>query len=198
MDVLEAITTRRSVRKYSSRQVEDEKLEQILDAARLAPSWANRQCWRFVVVRDPQNISQLARPRGLVTQINRWLKDVPVIVVLCADPGRSGTRHNQPYYMLDAGIAGEHLVLAATALGLGTCWIGAFDEAAVKEILDIPAGIRVVTLIAVGYPAEEPALYERVVHVAAGSVRRLPLSKIAHGERWGNALAAPDRAREPG
>jgi nitroreductase len=192
MDVGEAVAARRSVRKYSTQPVEDETLEQILEAARLAPSWANRQCWRFVVVRDPQTIVRLAQPRGLVMQINRWLKDVPVIVALCADPRRSGTRNKQPYYMLDAGIAGEHLVLAATAQGLGTCWIGAFDEAAVKEILSIPAHIRVVALIAAGYPAEQPALYERVAHAVAGGARRVPLSEIVHCERWGNMLVLPD------
>ena len=198
MDVMEAIAVRRSVRKYSPQPVEDEKLEQILEAARLAPSWANRQCWRFVVVRDPQTIARLAQPRGLVTQVNRWLKDVPVVVALCADPRRSGTRHGQPYYMLDAGITGEHLVLAATALGLGTCWIGAFDEAAIKGILGIPAHIRVVALITVGYPAERPALYERVMRAAAGSARRQPLSKIAYCERWGKPMASSERTREQG
>jgi len=98
-------------------------------AARLAPSWANKQCWSYVVVKDKAKIEKLAN--GIV---NSWLKQAKVVIVACGDPKKSGSRNGIDYYLVDVAISMEHLVLAATDLCLGTCWIGTFDEAEVKKI----------------------------------------------------------------
>ncbi|MGC8839425.1 MAG: nitroreductase family protein [Anaerolineae bacterium] len=185
MDLYEAIYRRRSVRRYADAPVEEAKLLRILEAARLAPSWRNGQCWRFVVVRDRETIRRLAREQPLGYQINRWLQSAPVVVVACADPRASGRREDQDFYLVDVAIALEHLVLAATAEGLGTCWIGALDEGNIRRILGIPEHIRVVAMTPVGYPAEDPGWFDRAVRTAVGSRRRKPLEEIVHWDRWG-------------
>lgn len=191
MDLFEAIRRRRSVRRYADTPVDEAVLLRILEAARLAPSWRNGQCWRFVVVRDRQTIQRLAREQPLRTQINRWLQGAPVVVVACADPLASGRRGDQDFYLVDVGIALEHLVLAATAEGLGTCWIGALDEESVRRILGIPGYIRVVAMTPVGYPAEDPGWFDRAVKAVARSKRRKPLEAIVHWDRWGRQSPPP-------
>ncbi|MGQ9714951.1 MAG: nitroreductase family protein [Anaerolineae bacterium] len=185
MDLYEAIRRRRSVRRYADTPVEEAKLLRILEAARLAPSWRNGQCWRFVVVRERETIRRLAREQPLGYQINRWLERAPVVVVACADPRASGRRGDQDFYLVDVAIALEHLVLAATAEGLGTCWIGALDEESIRRTLGIPDSIRVVAMTPVGYPAEDPGWFDRAVKAVARSKRRRPLPEIVHWDRWG-------------
>ncbi|MFQ6053595.1 MAG: nitroreductase family protein [Candidatus Bathyarchaeia archaeon] len=149
MEFLELVRKRRSIRRYKSDPVPQWKLEYILEAARLAPSWGNRQCWRFIVVADEE------RRRAVTTR--EWQAEAPLVIVGCAYPSLSGSRFGQQYYMLDMGIAMEHMVLAAAEKGLGTCWIGGqFDEEAVKRVLGIPEDVRVVALTPLGYPAETP------------------------------------------
>jgi len=150
MEFMDVIRNRRSIRKYTDEPVSDADLDYVLEAARLAPSWANTQCWRFIVVKNPEMKTKLAEAG------NAWIAHAPVIVVACADPSKPGTKGDQEYYMLDVGIAMEHLVLAAADRGLGTCWIGAFDEQTVKTVLDVPDGIRVVATTPLGHPAESP------------------------------------------
>lgn len=185
MDLYDAIRLRHSVRRYADTPVDEATLLRILEAARLAPSWRNGQCWRFVVVRDRRTIQRLAREQPLGYQINRWLQGAPVVVVACADPRASGRRGDQDFYLVDVAIALEHLVLAATAEGLGTCWIGALDEESIRRILGIPPHIRVVAMTPVGYPAEEPGWFDRAVKTVARSKRRKPLAEIVHWDRWG-------------
>ena len=148
MDVFEAIRTRRSVRKYLQEPIPDDKLEMIFEAARLAPSAANRQPWHFVVVQD------ISRKKALAGAANKqtFLSDAAAIVVAVGDPEVSPRWHER-----DPMIAIEHMALAAAALGYGTCWIGAFDEDAVKHLLKIPARIRIVALLPIGLPDEAPA-----------------------------------------
>jgi nitroreductase len=148
MDVFEAIKTRRSIRKYKPELIPHEKLEIILDAARLAPSAANRQPWRFVVVQNADRKKTLAEAADNQTFMN----DAAAIVVAVGDPEVSTRWHEK-----DTMIALEHMVLAATALGYGTCWIGAFDEDAIKRLLKIPAKMKVVALLPIGVPGEKPA-----------------------------------------
>lgn len=184
MDVFEAIRTRRSVRRFSDRPVEDEKIRAILEAARQAPSWANLQCWRFVVVRDPavrEKISEISfvesffGPLGYkANPAKKGLAEAQVLIVACADPSQSGTLWGQPYYMTDIGIASQNLMLAARGLGLGTVFVGVFDEEKVRALLEIPSNIRVVGIFPVGYPLEEKA---------SGPPRK-PLNEIAFYERW--------------
>ena len=151
MELMDVIRKRRSVRKYKSDPVPDEDIQYVLEAARLAPSWANNQCWKFVVVKDEEVKEELAKAG------NEWIAQAPVIITACADPDKPGTKGDQPYYLVDIGIAMEHLILAATERGLGTCWVGWFDEKQAKKVLDVPENIRVVASTPLGYPDEEPA-----------------------------------------
>ena len=138
MELLEAIKTRRSVRKFLDKPVEDEKLQTILEAVRQSPSWANFQCWRFIVVKDKamkERLSELSyvesffAPIGYKTNPSqKGIAEAPVVIVACADPAKSGAIWDQQYYMTDIGIASENLMLAAHALGLGTVFVGVFDE----------------------------------------------------------------------
>jgi nitroreductase len=149
VEFTEVVKKRRSIRKYKPAPISDEAIKTVLEAARLAPSWANRQCWRYVVVTE-ENIKEKLAGEG-----RKWISEAPVIIVACADPRESGRKPGMDYFMLDIGISLEHLVLAATELGLGTCWIGAFDEKQAKEVLEVPDNIRVVAFTPLGYPAEK-------------------------------------------
>ena len=170
MDVHEAIRTRKSVRSYLDRAVEADKLQRVLEAARLAPSANNRQEWRFVVVTDPAVRRRLADEAAG----QRFVGEAPVVIAACAETDRHNMRCGLPCYLLDVAIAIDHLTLAAAAEGLGTCWIGAFDPQKTREILGIPADVEVVELLPLGYPRDpKPA-----------GKSRLPLDTIVHRERW--------------
>ena len=185
MDFFEVVAARHSVRAYRPDPVPDESILRCLEAARSAPSWRNGQCWRFIVVRDKATIDHLAGQRVYGYPINAWLKAAPVMVVACAEPRESGQHEGLPYWAVNTAIALEHLVLAATALGLGTCWIGGFSEEAVRVLLDVPDRIRVVAYTPLGYPAETVGLIGRVTKLAARSHSRKPLEKIVFHDRWG-------------
>ncbi|RII25618.1 MAG: nitroreductase [Geobacter sp.] len=184
MDTLEAIRTRRSVRKFSDRPVEPEKLQAVLEAVQMAPSWANMQCWRFVVVEDPDmkaKISELSyveayfAPKGYKSNPSRKaLAEAPVVIVACGVPTDSGDLRGQQYYLTDVGIATENLMLAAHAVGLGTVFVGVFDEENLGYLLDIPPEVRIVGLFPLGYPQEEPK----------GAPPRKSLDEIVHYEKW--------------
>jgi len=147
MDVFEAVRNRRSVRKFRPKPIPDEKLEMILEAGRLAPSAGNRQPWRFVVVRDRERKKALARAADNQT----FIAEAGVIIAALGDPEASPR-----WFRQDPMIAVEHMVLAATALGYGTCWIGAFGEDRVKRILGVPEGLTVIALLPLGFPDESP------------------------------------------
>jgi nitroreductase len=178
MDFMDVVAARKSVRSYADKPVEEEKLSKVLEATRLAPSWANKQCCRYIVVKDKAKIQELAG--GL----NGWLKQAPVIVVACADPKDSGDRNGMNYYLVDVGISMQQLVLAATDTGLGTCWIGAFDEAKVKKALGIPENIKVVAMTPLGYPADKEGLGSKLIKTVIGAGKRKPLADIVHQEKW--------------
>ena len=150
MDFLELVHTRRSIRRFRPDPVPEAKLDRVLEAARLAPSWANGQCWTFVVVMEAKVKNALAAAG------NDWIEGAPIIIAACADPTASGTKGDQSYYLVDVGIAMEHLVLAAAEEGLGTCWIGWFDERKARKALGVPDNIRVVATTPLGYPDEDP------------------------------------------
>lgn len=174
MDVLQTIKDRRSIRKYKDTPVEREKIDQLLDAARLAPSWKNMQCWRFLVLTDPikQELVLAAFPDD--NPGKRAIATAPVTIVVCADPAESGVENGIEYYIADTAIAFEHLCLAALDLGLGTCWMGWYDEAKVKTSLGIPDNIRVIGMTPLGYPDQEPKPRPRK-----------ELAEIAYFEEWG-------------
>ncbi len=170
MDIFEAIKKRRSIRKYKEEEVEEEKILKILEAARLAPSASNRQEWRFVVVRDRKTRKLLSE----AAKNQKFVEEAPVVIVCCAQTDEHRMSCGQLSYPIDVAIAIEHMVLTAVEEGLGTCWIGAFYEDKVKEILNIPKEIKVVELLTLGYPKKEPQAKER-----------LPLEKIVKWESWG-------------
>ena len=147
MEVFDAIRTRRSIRKYKSEPIPEEKLRTILEAARLAPSAGNRQPWRFIVIQDIDQKKALAEVANNQTFLN-----ASAIIVAAGDPEVSAK-----WYEKDPMIALEHIVLAATALDYGTCWIGAFDEDAIKHLLKIPVNVKVIAVLPIGVPDETPA-----------------------------------------
>lgn len=151
MDIYEAVRERTSVRAYKPDPIEEDKLERILDAARLAPSGKNGQPWTFIVVKD----EDLRKKLVPACKNQEFVGQAPVIIVACGHEERAykkmgGYWNSMP---LDIGIAIEHLMLAAVSEGLGTCWIGAFIEEQVREILGVPEGVKIVALTPVGYPA---------------------------------------------
>ncbi|MFC1581922.1 nitroreductase family protein [Planctomycetota bacterium] len=157
---LELARRRRSVRGYLDKPVEAEVLDYIFEAARIAPSACNKQPWRFVVVTDAGKRAAICE-KGMGAPVsNPWAGTAPVIIALCV--GYSPVVHTAgkllkgvDYRLLDAGIAGEHLCLAAAEQGLGTCWIGWFKPRIIRRILNIPRTAKPVSLITLGYPAEE-------------------------------------------
>ena len=155
MNFIEVVQARRSLRSYLDKPVEREKLEYILEAARLAPSWKNMQCWRFIVVEDAAGRKALAESMEETNPGRKALMGAPIVIVLCALPSESEVWEGKDNMMLDAGLAMEHLILAATEQGLGTCWQGLFTENIVRLALNIPDDVRVVAMSPLGYAAEE-------------------------------------------
>ncbi len=180
MEFTDVIKTRTSIRSYNDQEVEDDKITYILECAQAAPSLMNQQCWRFIAVKNKETIHALSK----TTVINRWLKNAPVIIVACGEPNESGTNNNIDYYTVDVAIATEHLILAATNVGLGTCWIGGFNEEKIKEILGIPKRIRVVALTPLGYPAEKKGITNRITKTITRGTKRKSLSEIVRYEKW--------------
>jgi len=158
MTLSEVVLKRRSVRKFIDRPVEREKIEACLEAARLAPSADNVQPWRFIVVDDPDVRQRLAEAAfSGIYKICRFAAAAPVLIVILARPdivtNRLGNALQRTrFYLIDIGIAGEHLVLAATEKGLGTCWIGWFNKGRVRKFFSIPRKLDIVAMIALGYP----------------------------------------------
>jgi len=151
MEVSVALSERRSVRSYRDAAVEEEKLNKVLEAGRLSPSAANRQEWKFIVVRNEEKRKRLAD----AACGQSFVGEAPVVLVACATESRAVMPCGQPAYTVDVSIAFAYMVLQACELGLGTCWIGAFEEHQVKEILNIPEYVRVVAMSPLGYPAHE-------------------------------------------
>ena len=174
VDLYEAMERRRSIRRFTRQKVPQEVLERVLNAARIAPSAVNLQPWRFVVVRDRETLKALVGcTRG---GKHEHLAMGDLAVVACGNESECYQRQAgcMKSYAIDVAIAVEHLVLAATAEGLGTCWIGAFDETQVKTLLGIPDPWRVVAMTPLGYPAEDPP-----------PRGRKSLLEILAFERWG-------------
>lgn len=169
MNFYELINKRYSVRSYKTEPVEEEKLAQVLNAARLAPTAANRQPFQFVVIHTAGREAELKRIYG-----KEWLSQAPVVICACSVPSQAWSRmDNKNYNQVDAAIAMDHLILAATDLGLGTCWVAAFDPAAAREILRLPEGVEPIAFTPIGYPADQPK-----------EKKRKDLSELIRYERW--------------
>ena len=151
MEFFELIQKRYSVRAYKSTPVEKEKLQKVLEAALLAPTAANKQAFEFIVIPTRGREAELRRIYG-----REWFTQAPLVVCACARTSEAWTRRDgKNYAEVDTTIAMDHLILAAADLGLGTCWIAAFDPAAAREILGLPAQVEPVAFTPLGYPADE-------------------------------------------
>jgi len=158
MDFYEVIRTRRSVRSYKTDPIPDDVLRRILDAARISPSGSNRQPWKFIIVRD----EKIKRKLAVACSNQQFIAEAPVIIVACG----YNIHYNRGGYMrdmsmlVDVSIAFTHLILAARAEGLGTCWIGSFDNDEIKRILNIPEDVNVVAITPLGYPKSSDIFVE--------------------------------------
>jgi nitroreductase len=169
MDFLELVTSRYSVRSYQPLPVEQDKLDRVLEAVRLAPSGSNRQPWKFVIVRDPETRRRLVP----ACADQQFIAHAPVVIAGVGLMPDRVMRCDIPGDPVDLSIAMEHLALAATAEGLGTCWIGAFFQDQVRQVLGIPDSVKVVEMMTLGYPADQPR-----------PKSRKPLDEIVCYDRW--------------
>jgi nitroreductase len=170
MTIIEEIAARRSIREYAPRPVKKEKLARILEAGRLAPSARNQQDWRILIVSEPllkERLIDEASPR------QAFLKGAPLILAACALNPDYVMRCGHPAYLIDLAIVLEHIALQAVREGLGTCWIGSFDEAKARDVLGVPAPVRIVELMSLGYPTRVPDPRERK-----------PAQELYRWERW--------------
>ena len=169
MEVAKAIKKRRSVRSFKNEPLEPEKLEQILEAARLAPSAFNNQDWRFVVVRNRETLKDLAR----ACEDQDFVAGAGAVICCCATKTEHVLPNGELAYALDLAIAGSFIMLQATELELGSCWIAAYQSERVKRLLRIPETARVVSIIALGHS-----------HYVPYATARKPLAEIAADEHF--------------
>ncbi len=169
MEFLELVEKRYSVRAYKPDDVEDEKLQAVLEAARLAPTAANYQPFQVIVIHT----------KGRENELNRiypakWFVQPPLLLCVCAVRDEAWTRRDGKIFVdIDATIVMDHIILASTSIGLGTCWIGAFDATAAKKVLNLPEDVEPVVFTPLGYPADEP-----------GTKNRKELSELVRYEHW--------------
>jgi nitroreductase len=168
MEVIEAIRTRRSIRRFKSMMLPEEHLKKILVAAQQAPSAGNRQPWRFIVVTDPNIKDKL----GKIARNQTWISKAGVIIVALAMDKKS-PQVFEKWAERDVMIAVEHMVLSAWSLGYGSCWIGAFKEKDIKDLLDIPQEMTIINLLPIGVPDENPE-----------KKPRKPFDEIFHKEKY--------------
>jgi len=169
MEFTTLVESRYSVRSYKTDPIEESKLEKVLQAMRLAPTATNRQAFQFLVVHTKGREEELKR-----IYRSDWFTQAPVVVCACGIPAENWVRMDgKNYNDVDVAIAMDHLILAATNEGLGTCWIGAFDAQAAKEVLGLPEGVEPIALTPLGYPVGEPR-----------PKKRKELSELVRYERW--------------
>ncbi len=177
MDTLECIETRRSIRKYLDLPVEFEKLGNVLNAGRLAPSAGNLQDWKFVLVTEHDLRRQLAN----ASSQQYWMEQAPVHIVVCSQPSKTersyGLRGQELYSVQNAAAASQNMLLAAHDQGLGACWVGAFDEAMVRSALQMSEGARPLAIITLGYADEDPQ-----------PPTKFSVDNVTYIERWGNRI----------
>ncbi len=171
MDFFDVVNSRVSIRCYETRPVEDWKIKKIMDAARLAPSARNRQPWFFIIITD----DEIKRKVYEATRDQRFILDAPVIIAAVGYPTNLTSSNGNLVHLVDLGIAGEHIALAATALGLGTCWVAAFYQDKMRIALNVPEDAHVVAIFTLGYPSEHP---ERKT--------RKELDEILFENQWGS------------
>lgn len=174
LSVLDVIKNRGSIRRYKDRPIPKDKMLKILEAARLAQSAANRQPWQFIVVTNPSMKRKLVYAAG----DQSFVGEAAAVVVCLANPEESAKVGSFNGFLIDLAIAIENMALTAWDLDIGSCWIGAFNEEKVKELLDVPENLRVVSLLTLGYPGEKPRANPR-----------RKLRQIIHYEKYGHKEA---------
>jgi len=161
MDYFDVVNSRRSVRVFAEKAIEENKIQQVLETANRAPSAGNLQAYEIYVVRDNSIRSALAH----ASLDQGFIADAPVVLVFCAHPARSAGRYRERgirlYAVQDATIACTFAMLASTALGLSSVWVGAFNDDSVRDAIKIPPTLLPVAILPIGYPAEEPGLRPR-------------------------------------
>lgn len=181
MDTLDAIQKRCSLKLHlSTRNVEMEKIKAVINTARLSPSARNKQPWRFVIVTDKKIVEILAKTA--VTEGNMAIKQSPVIIVICGRPEDSVAHDGKEYYLFDAGLAVENMLLAATNLGLLTHPMAGINEAEIKRILKIPGDVRVIAITPLAYPQE--ASYDEAAKERLSQRERKRLEDVANFNKW--------------
>ena len=169
MDFLDLVKSRYSVRAYKNEPVEEEKLKKIFEAARYAPTAVNYQPFKLIVIKTEGSEDELKK----VYQA-KWFSDAPLVICVCAIPGEAWIRKDGKNFAdVDATIVMDHIILEATNLGLGTCWVGAFDVKAAKEFLNLPEGVEPLVFTPVGYPADE-----------IGQKKRKGVSELVKYVKW--------------
>jgi nitroreductase len=173
LDVIEAIKSRRSVRAFNGEAVSKEEVQSLIEAARWAPSAGDIQPWEFIIVTDARTKERLA----IAALDQTFIEEAPVVVIVCADESRSARRYGKRgaslYCLQDTAAATQNILLAAHAMGLGACWIGAFREKEVGETLKTPENLRPIAIVPIGHPAERPK-----------APPRRPISEIIHYETF--------------
>lgn len=178
-ELMEVIKGRRSIRKYEEKMVPDDLLNQVLEAVQWAPSWANTQCWEIVVVKETASKQKLQETLGKGNPATKAIVGAPVVLAICGKLKSSGYYKDQvttklgDWFMFDLGIATQSLCLAAHDLGLGTVIVGLFDQAKAAEVLQVPPGYELVSLIPLGYPAK-----------ISPAPKRRDISEFTHNERF--------------
>lgn len=166
-DFMDIIKDRRSVRKFEDREINEETLQQVLEAGRWAPSWANTQCWEVVVVKDPQVKAALQETMAKGNPATKAIVEAPVLLVVCGKLQSSGYYKGQvttkfgDWFLFDLGLFCQNLSLAAHALGLGSVMVGLFDQDKAAEAVKVPEGFELVTILPMGYPAKTPKAPDR-------------------------------------
>jgi len=172
MKFIELAKKRASIRSYKSEPVSDEQLNEVMEAGRLAPTACNLQPFQFVVVREKENLAALA-----AAYFAPWFAEAPVVIAICTQPSKAWKRQHDGRCLIDVdgAIAADHMTLAAADIGLGTCWIGAFDPKIVRKVLGVPRTVEPLILLTLGHPNEN-----------GRPKTRLPIEKLVRYEKWKN------------
>jgi len=168
MSIIKVIRERRSVREFLEKDVPDELIMKVLDAARWAPSSKNTQPWEFIIIRNQETKKKLAK----LAKFGWFTADAPVVIAIVTDPRKSYA------HIIDGSCAVQNLMLAAWELGLGTCWIGTMDRDKAKELLNIPKELYLLTVIPLGYPKRIP-----------NPPSRKPLKELTYHEKYGERIS---------
>lgn len=184
MDIFECIRTRRSIRKYKEKPVEWDKVVNLLEAGKFAPSAGNLQNVQFLVVKDEEKRKKIAE----ASLQQRWMENAPIHIVVCSEPEKYkrfyGVRGERLYNIQGCASAIENILLSAHSLGLGACWVGAFDDDAIRRILTIPEHVMLHAIITIGYADETPEMPQkyRIEHIVFlenwGQRKKIPLSSL--------------------